>query len=102
VGNWPLYRRLYGASFAVLCCAGLVLPVNTLFAFVSFVSNFFHSCQGGKDDLDGPLSRLPRTRDLTEKLITNYQVGALWDKFGIISDVVVSRMQFPVVIQLQT
>ena len=65
-----------------------------------FVHDFFHSCQGEKNNLDGPLSRLPRTRDLTEKLVSNHQVGTLWDKFGIISDVVVSRMQFPFVIQL--
>ncbi|KAF8815339.1 hypothetical protein BYT27DRAFT_7225445 [Phlegmacium glaucopus] len=36
----------------------------------------------------GPLSKLLRTRDLTEKLITDCQVGELWDKFGIIPDVV--------------
>jgi hypothetical protein len=92
VGNWPLYCRLSGASFAGLCCAALVLPVNILLSLSLFVHNFFHSCQGEKNNLDGPLSRLPRTRHLTEKLISNHQVGTLWDKFGIISDVVVSRM----------
>ena len=51
-----------------------------------------YSCQGEKEDLDGPLSDLPRTRDLTESLIANYRVGALWDNFGIVSDVVVSTI----------
>jgi hypothetical protein len=52
------------------------------------------SCQGEKDNIDGPLSELPRTRDLTESLIAEYRVGTLWDKFGIVSDVVVSISDF--------
>jgi len=51
-----------------------------------------YSCQGEREDLDGPLSELPRTRNLTESLIANYRVGTLWDKFGIVSDVVVSTI----------
>ena len=49
-----------------------------------------YSCQAEKDDMDGQLSELPWTRDLTESLIEQYRVGMLWDKFGIVSDVVVS------------
>lgn len=55
-----------------------------------YLLTWFYSCQGEKDDLDGSLSELPRTRDLTEFLIAKYRVGTLWDKFGIVSDVVVS------------
>ena len=78
-----------------------MLSVNIFLALsFFFVHDFFHSCQGEKNNLDGPLSKLPRTRDLTEMLVSNQQVGTLWDKFGIISDVVVSRMQFPFVKQL--
>ena len=94
----PIIRSKF--CWPVLCSIGVAGKYSSCI-HLFFAHNFIHSCQGGKDNLDGPLSRLPRTRDLTEKLITNFQVGTLWDKFGIISDVVVSRMQFPVIIQLQ-
>jgi hypothetical protein len=46
-------------------------------------------CQGNKKDLDGDLSKLPRTRELTELLVDEWAVSDLWDKFGIVSDIVV-------------
>jgi hypothetical protein len=46
-------------------------------------------CQGEKKDLDGNLSKLPRTRELTELLVGEWAVCDLWDKFGIVSDIVV-------------
>jgi hypothetical protein len=46
-------------------------------------------CQGDKNDLDGDLSKLPRTRELTELLVDEWAVSDLWDKFGIVSDIVV-------------
>ena len=49
-----------------------------------------YSYQGDKEDLDGPLSELQRTCYLTETLVAKYRVGTLWDKFGIVSDIVVS------------
>ena len=46
-------------------------------------------CQGEKKDLDGDLSKLPCTRELTELLVDEWAVSDLWDKFGIVSDIVV-------------
>ena len=46
-------------------------------------------CQGSKKDLDGDLSKLPRTRELTEMLVSEWSVSDLWDEFGIVSDIVV-------------
>jgi hypothetical protein len=60
-----------------------------------------YSCQGDKDDMDGQLAELPRTRNLTESLIAKYRVGKLWDKFGIVSDVVVSTEYTSPLIGLQ-
>ena len=46
-------------------------------------------CQGDKEDLDGNLCKLPRTRELNELLVNEWAVSDLWDKFGIVSDIVV-------------
>ena len=35
------------------------------------------------------MSKLPRTRKLTEMLVSEWSVSDLWDKFGIVSDIVV-------------
>ena len=35
------------------------------------------------------MSKLPRTRELTELLVGDWAVSDLWDKFGIVSDIVV-------------
>ena len=64
----------------------LILHVANLL----LVYMILYSCQGDKEDLDGPLSELQRTRYLTETLVAKYRVGTLWDKFGIVSDIVVS------------
>jgi phage pi2 protein 07 len=47
-------------------------------------------------DLDGQLSELPRTRELTEMLIHGWVVRDLWEKFGIVSDVVVRELFFSI------
>lgn len=64
-------------------------------AILSFIINcipyFFPSdrCQGFKKDLDGELSKYPRSREFTEELVNNLPVMTLWKEFGIIPDVVV-------------
>jgi len=75
--------------WVTLCRAG-VLGKHCLFSSLLVLKMILYSCQGENNDLDGHLSELPRTRNLTEFLIAKYRVGILWDKFGIVSDVVVS------------
>jgi hypothetical protein len=60
-----------------------------LFALSCLHSHRVCRCQGNKKDLDGDLSKLPRTRELTELLVAEWAVSDLWDKFGIVSDIVV-------------
>jgi hypothetical protein len=48
-----------------------------------------YRCQGHRTDLDGNLSKLPRTRNFTEEIIELHTLGELWDEFSIVSDVVV-------------
>ena len=50
---------------------------------------FLSRCQASKDDLDGNLSKFPRTRDFTEALVSRLGQKSLWEDFGIVSDVVV-------------
>jgi hypothetical protein len=61
----------------------------SLFCFILSSFSSCCRCQGDKKDLDGDLSKLPRTRELTEMLVNEWSVSDLWDKFGIVSDIVV-------------
>lgn len=51
-------------------------------------------CQGDKKDLDGELSKYPRSREFTEELVEKLPVNTLWKQFGIIPDVVVCSLFF--------
>ena len=58
-------------------------PINLLLILLCY------RCQGHKTNLDGDLSKFPRTRKFTEEVIEHYTVSELWDDFGIVSDVIV-------------
>ena len=93
MGDWSIYRRLSRTSFTELYRTRLVCPVSVdALACFYFSIYSLYSCQGEKSDLDGPLSGLQRTRYLTETLIEKHRVGTLWDKFGIVADIVVSTL----------
>ena len=65
------------------------VPSESLFALFFLHSHCVCRCQGNKKDLDGNLSRLPRTRELTEMLVNEWSVSDSWGNFGIVSDIVV-------------
>ena len=48
-----------------------------------------YRCQGHRTDLDGELSKFPRTRSFIEEVVEHCTVGELWDDLGIVSDVIV-------------
>lgn len=56
------------------------------------ISDGFFSCQAMKNNLDGELSKLPRSRQFTEELVENLPIATLWDEFGIVADVVVCQI----------
>lgn len=72
-------------------CTGLVSSVSHpgIFYQLYFSCFFPCRCQGCKKDLDGELSKYPRSREYTEELVENLPVNTLWKNFGIIPDVVV-------------
>ena len=55
----------------------------------SFSFHFSNRCQGHRKDLDGELSQIPRSRELTERLVEDSLVKTLWDDYGIVADTVV-------------
>jgi hypothetical protein len=64
-------------------------------AFVYYFSFYFSDrCQGHRKDLDGELSQIPRSRELTERLVENSLVKTLWDDYGIVADTVVRIRYF--------
>ena len=79
-------------------CEELVCSVSittsSLLHFVYFSFYFSDRCQGHRNDLDGELSQIPRSRELTERLVENSLVKTLWDDYGIVADTVVRIRQF--------
>jgi hypothetical protein len=55
---------------------------------------FFDRCQGHRKDLDGELSKISRSRELTERLVEDSLVKTLWDDYGIVADTVVRIRYF--------
>ena len=48
-----------------------------------------HSCLQSHDHLGDDLPARRRTREHTEALIEAYNLGTLWDEYGIIGDIIV-------------
>jgi hypothetical protein len=74
-------------------CEELVCSVSKKFnQFNQFICLFSSDrCQGHRKDLDGELSRFPRSRELTERLVEDSLVKTLWDDYGIVADTVVRK-----------
>jgi hypothetical protein len=68
---------------------------NTTISAVAFVY-FSDRCQGHRKDLDGELSQIPRSRELTERLVEDSLVKTLWDDYGIVADTVVCYKIFSI------
>ena len=62
--------------------------------FIKFSFYFSDRCQGHRNDLDGELSQMPRSRELTERLVEDSLVKTLWDDYGIVADTVVCIKYF--------
>lgn len=92
LGNRPVYCGLPRTSFISMHCTKLVCKVRIIFFTASDKSCTYitlYRCQGHRTDLDGDLSRFPRTRKFTEEVIERHTVSELWDDFGIVTDVIV-------------
>ena len=91
MGNRPIYCRLPRTSVTCMHCTKLVCEVRFFFTGSDKSSTYItlYRCQGHRTDLDGDLSKFPRTRNFTEEVVEHHTVGELWDDFGIVSDVIV-------------
>jgi hypothetical protein len=98
MGNRAVYCGLPRTSIASMHCTELVCEVYICFYCIRYIYIFTYftsyRCQGHRTDLDGHLSKFPRTRDFTEEVVEHYSVGELWDDFGIVSDVIVLILFF--------
>ena len=68
-------------------CAKCLVFFTASGKFSTYIT--LYRCQGHRTDLDGDLSKFPRTRDFTEEVVEHCTVSELWDDFGIVSDVIV-------------
>ena len=79
---------------ALLACIVQNWCAKCVFSFIAsnkYFTNFtLYRCQGHRTDLDGDLSKFPRTRNFTEEVVGHYTMRELWDEFGIVSDVIVT------------
>jgi hypothetical protein len=71
----------------LVCSVSNTTSFTVAFCLVSFY--FSDRCQGHRKDLDGELSQIPRSRELTERLVEDSLVKTLWDDYGIVADTVV-------------
>lgn len=95
LGYWTVYSRLPRAGVVNVRCTRLVLSVSHPAFKIYWIPHLFPCrCQGSKKDLDGELSKYPRSREFTEELVKRLPVMTLWKNFGIIPDVVVSSHTF--------
>ena len=85
------YIADYPEQVLLTCIVQGWCPRQAILAFmINCIPHFFPCrCQGSKKDLDGELSKYPRSREFTEELVKNLPVMTLWKEFGIIPDVVV-------------
>lgn len=91
------YIADYPEQVLLACIVQNWCPKCVLFVIAFDKSNThftLHRCQGHRTDLDGNLSKFPRTRYFTEEVIEHLTVGELWDDFGIVADVIVSIQFF--------
>jgi hypothetical protein len=78
---------------ALLACIVQNWCAKCVFFFVAPDKYFTYftpyRCQGHRTDLDGDLSKFPRTRNFTKEVIELHTLSELWDDFCIVSDVIV-------------
>ena len=59
----------------------------SFFTYLCTVTHWCYSCTAKSDDLDGGGG--PRSREHTELLVCSFELGVLWDEYGLIGDIVV-------------
>ncbi len=65
-----------------------------LFLLVMLADHCIVRCTARPEDLDGEGGR--RSREHTELLVHELELGVLWDEYGLVGDIVVSSAFFPI------
>jgi hypothetical protein len=67
--------------------------VSSFLIFTLFL-NEISRCTASSDDLDGPAGR--RSREHTELLVKELELGVLWEEYGLVGDIIVGVVPFSV------
>ncbi|KAJ2975717.1 hypothetical protein NUW54_g11684 [Trametes sanguinea] len=67
-------------------------PEQALLACI--VQGWCARCMARKDELEGGIS-LGRTREHTERLVSDFELGQLWNDYGLVGDIVPFTNDFP-------
>jgi len=83
------YIADYPEQTLLACVVQGWCPRYVLFTilFLSFSQFLSARCTANKKDLDGEAGR--RSRDHTELLVSEFELGVLWDEYGLVGDVIV-------------
>lgn len=78
-----------------MCCARVVSTVRS-FSFLLPPQQFslYYRCTARKDDLDGGGGH--RSREHTELLVSEFELGTLWDEYGLVGDIIVCSNLLPI------
>ena len=83
-----IYCRLPWTGSSHLHHAGVVPKVHICSIYCPCVSQLLLSrCTANQTDLDGKGGR--RSCDHTELLVNTFELGTLWDEYGLVSDIIV-------------
>jgi len=75
-------------------CAGLVCEVKSIITGIQHMATLliFCRCTSPPHDFDGDY--VQRSREHTELLVKELELGVLWDEYGLVGDLVVRNFCF--------
>ena len=77
--------------FALMYCARMVCKVIVSPCNLGYILNQLIRCAAQAKHLDD-IDALPRSQEHSNALVEMLELGILWDKYGLVGDVVVSAL----------